>query len=125
MGDIRRRCDALNVLLSVKRYDEFQRIDPENAPHGDADAVFAGCWMRHRCNMVRDGVFYSCTRPPAISAMHGLPEALEDGLALEPVPAVGDLIDLLDRPDALVSCSWCLGSNGPWLPHQQTGKGSP
>jgi cyclic pyranopterin phosphate synthase len=55
-----------DVLLTVKRYDAFQRmtLDPPGNDTSTTRGVFRDCWLKVRCHLLYRGRFYMCTRPP-------------------------------------------------------------
>lgn len=112
------RCARHGVILTVKRYDRFQRIQAD-APHGRAAEVFGSCWLKVRCHLVHRGRFYACTRPPHL-ADAGL--AAQDGVELDGPDLLGRVLRCLEADAPLASCRHCLGATGPWVRHAQLGR---
>lgn len=116
------RCREHGVRLTLKPMPSFQLIDAAadlGPVHGRE--VFAGCWLRHRCHLLRDGRVFPCTRPPHLAERWGDAALVEDGVQLD--GEVGEIRDrvlaLLERREPLASCNRCLGSSGPWEEHRQ------
>ena len=93
-------------------------------------AVYEACWLRHRCLVVRDGVFYKCTRAAYQRdfrerldikgrEIDALPEPGDDGVALDAVDFEDRLLDYLNADQALAACRYCHGSSGPLVAHAQ------
>lgn len=87
-------------------------------------------WLRHRCLVVRGGVFSKCTR----AAYHrdfrerldvkgrelgALPEPGDDGIALDAMDFEDRLLAYLNADQALDACRYRHGSSGPLVPHVQ------
>src|SRR5262249_18296181 len=99
------------MTLDQPRTDEQQTRD-----------IFATCWLRHRCHMLRDGWFFLCTRPPHFDTYLKLEGALnrQDGVYLHDGPGLGDeLKAYLERDEPLESCRLCHGGDGPRFDHRQ------
>jgi cyclic pyranopterin phosphate synthase len=110
------------VALNWKRQDRFVAMDratPCDDPAENA-AVFGRCWIRERCHLLRDGVFYTCTRPAHFRSYLGAARDLSgDGLRLHEGPAMGgELLAYLTRAEALAACSLCHGGDAPTAPHR-------
>ena len=125
------RCKAWNVGLTIKARDTFQTLTPWplEAERTDIQQIHADCWMKVRCHLVRNGVFYTCTRPPHLQtwlAKQGRTEnlAAEDGLVLDGAELGRRLHDYLTGEEALRSCQFCLGGSGEWGAHKQLEKGA-
>lgn len=115
---IRARCNEHGIALRLKPAAEFQVMDAP-APNPDAAATFAGCWLRHRCHMVRDGRFYLCTRPPHLADVHHNPALHGDGVDLNAPDLRQHLHAYLTRAEPLESCRLCRGASGQLQPHTQ------
>lgn len=125
LARVAQRCQAHDVLLTVKRIDRFQQMDAP-APHAPREArqVFATCWLRNRCHLIHDGHFYTCTRPPHLGAQLGLPRlAPADGVDLSGPDLLRRLLGSLESEEPLDSCRHCLGASGQWWEHRQLGAG--
>jgi hypothetical protein len=121
MSWIETKCVRHNVLLNLKPVTAFQRMTPENVPQtaGEAERVFAGCWMKERCHLLYRGRFFTCTRPPHLGAVHGIPLDETDGVRLSEQGLLDRLIDYLEGEEPLQSCRYCLGTSGPYEEHGQ------
>jgi organic radical activating enzyme len=129
---IRERAEAFDVVLNLKWIDQFNQIE-RTQPIDDAEAVQAiydDCWIRHRSLIVRDGVFYKCTRAAYLDdfrARLGLPAypgdpprfRAADGLALDEPDFQARALAYLNDPRPLAGCRFCLGAAGPLVPHTQ------
>lgn len=128
----RAKARAFDVVLNVKpvaAFSEVMRAERE----ADDDALqrnYEGCWLRHRCLVVRRGKFYMCTRAAYADEFHrdilhgAHPDdhaaALADDGVLLTTPDLGDaLLTYLNRTTPLVSCRFCHGGAGPLAPHTQ------
>ncbi len=110
------------VTLNWKQQDRFVAMDratPCDDPAENA-AVFDRCWIRERCHLLRDGVFFTCTRPAHFQRYLGAARDLSgDGLALHDGPALRDeLLAYLTRGEALATCALCHGGDAPLAPHR-------
>jgi organic radical activating enzyme len=119
---IRERCEEHGVRLTIKPYLGFQRMTPENDDgHDEARAreIHKGCWLRVRCHLVHRGRFYTCTRPPHLSAVLGRDLAAEDGVELDGDDLLPRVLHYLERDEPSGSCRHCLGATGAREPHRQ------
>lgn len=112
-----------DVALNVKHQDQFQEITLSEPRTDEVDnrRIFAECWLRHRCHMIRDGWFYSCTRPAHFDTFyHTTDFSRADGVRLHDGPTlVEEIRELLERDEPLKSCELCVGGDGPRFPHRQ------
>ena len=110
------------VSLNWKHQDQFVAMTRE-VRHPDEDetaAIYARCWLRERCHMIRDGVFTTCTRPPHFQSYYG--ESLDfsgDGFRLE---GEGDRLQALraylHREKPLEACGLCMGGDAEMSAHR-------
>lgn len=108
------------VRLNWKRQDAFVTMS-RPAPRGDeaeTAAIWARCWLRERCHLVRDGRFYTCTRPVHLQTWLGPAHDLAgDGIPL--AGATPDiLLTYLRREAPLAACARCAGGDAPLSPHR-------
>ena len=86
IATIREQAERFGVGLNWKRQDQFVRM-ARNTPSEDpaeTAAVYDQCWLRERCHLVRDGVFYTCTRPPHLQTFYrGRRDFSDDGIVLD------------------------------------------
>jgi organic radical activating enzyme len=121
-----------DVVLNVKPVDRFSEVMASERRLDDAatQAVYDECWLRHRCLVVRGGVFYKCTRAAYQRdfrerldvkgrEMDALPEPGDDGIALDAMDFEDRLLAYLNADRALASCRYCHGSSGPLVGHVQ------
>ncbi len=96
-------------------------------------STYDGCWLRHRCIVVRRGRFFMCTRAAYAEDFHArllhgaYPEDLEraiagDGLSLDHPDLGAALLAYFNRTQPLSSCRFCCGGAGPVVPHVQLSK---
>jgi hypothetical protein len=131
----RAKARAFDVVLNIKPVAEFSEV-MSGEREADAAATrrtYEGCWLRHRCLVVRRGKFYMCTRAAYADEfhrdlMHGAhPDdhaaALAgDGVALT-TPDLGEaLVTYMNRGEPLASCRFCHGGAGPLAAHTQLSK---
>ena len=65
VAHIERQAARFDVRLNWKVQDVFTTMNRAQ-PGTDRDAaqrLYHDCWIRERCHMIRDGMFYTCTRP--------------------------------------------------------------
>jgi len=115
---IRERCEKHGIALRLKPAPTFQVMDA-NPPHPDATQVFADCWLRNRCHMVRNGHFYLCTRPPHLADVHGDASLHDDGVSLNAPDLRPRLHEYLTSSEPLDSCRLCMGASGQSQAHSQ------
>jgi hypothetical protein len=121
-----------DVVLNVKPVDRFSEVMASERREGAAatQAVYEACWLRHRCLVVRGGVFYKCTRAAYQRdfrerldvkgrELDALPEPGDDGVAIDAVDFEDRLLAYLNNEQALSACRYCHGSSGPLVSHVQ------
>ena len=113
---IAREAAARNIEVSWKMQDKFTCLDRTGlAEYEDAKSVFQGCWIRHRCNSIRNGRFYCCTRPQYVQKFAADPSLfLEDGIEVDDPDqaALAQRIkEHLERSEPLHSCFLCNGGD--------------
>jgi len=134
VAETEERARRFDVVLNLKPVDTFSTVLSSKARSAvEAQAAYDACWLRHRCLVVRGGVFYKCTRAAYHADYHahvdvdardtdaeatqraqGIPLALPDFAAR--------LAVYLGSPDRIASCTHCHGSSGPLAPHVQLRK---
>jgi organic radical activating enzyme len=132
---IERKAEEFEVVLNLKRIDQFNEIELTE-PLEDPDEVqrnYDDCWIRHRSLIVRDGVFFKCTRAAYLDDFRTrlrLPvrqgdaasyrEA--DGIPIDAPDFQERALAYLNEPAPLASCRYCLGAAGKLVPHTQYSK---
>lgn len=108
---IAREARRRGVEVSWKVQDRFTCLDRDTAAtYDEAERVFNDCWIRHRCNSIKNGRFYCCTRPQYVQKFAGDPEAfLEDGVPI--VSGAERIQQHLRQSEPLQSCFLCNGGN--------------
>lgn len=134
LADTVARARRFDVVLNVKHVASFSTVLVDRPrSEGETQATYDACWLRHRCLVIRDGTFYKCTRAAYHREFHEKvvregadPEArrtqAELGIALDDERFVERVVEYLDDPMPIASCTHCLGSSGPLAPHVQLRK---
>ena len=114
------KSDEHHVVLIVKPATHFKRLTPQGQNKPDqVRSIYDQCWLKDRCHLLRDGVFYTCTRPPALQHWFGVPLGENDGVVLDEPHLRERLFTYLTQDEPLRSCQWCLGDSGEWIEHHQ------
>jgi len=116
------RAARFGVRVNEKRQPELQAMTrARRADVATTAMVYDTCWLRHRCHLLRDGVFYSCSRPPGLDVLEAEDGRVlsSDGVALEPREGLAlELQHLLERTEPLASCARCYGGTGAFVPYR-------
>jgi hypothetical protein len=134
VAETEERARRYDVVLNLKPVDTFSTVLSRTA-RGDAEAqaAYDACWLRHRCLVVREGVFYKCTRAAYHADYHAHVDvdARDDdaeatqraqGLRLDAPDFAVRLAGYLGSGEKIASCTHCFGSSGPLAPHVQLRK---
>ncbi len=126
------RAREFDVVLNVKPVDRFSEVMASERRPDDAatQAVYEACWLRHRCLVVRGGVFFKCTRAAYQKdfrerldvkgrELDPAPQPGDDGVALDAMDFEDRLLAYLNADQALSACRYCHGSSGPLVAHVQ------
>ena len=121
---IAREAAKRNIEVSWKVQDKFTCLDrDQRAEPDDARRVFQDCWIRHRCNSIKDGHFYCCTRPQYVQKFAAFPEPFRaDGVPVGDPDAAALAARIkahLERTEPLNSCFLCQGGSAPLETHRQ------
>lgn len=121
---IRKKAREYGISVSWKVQDKFVNMNrKEKSDYETARETFQGCWIHHRCNSIKDGRFYSCTRPQYIQRFAKDPlKFKEDGVDLysHPPEELAELIKAhLESTEPINSCYLCLGGNAELGTHRQ------
>lgn len=134
VAETEERARRFDVVLNVKTVDAFSTVLTREARSGaDVQATYDACWLRHRCLVVRSGVFYKCTRAAyhadyhAHVAVDGRDHDAENtqralGVPLDAPDFAARLALYLGSTEVIASCTHCLGSSGPLSRHVQLRK---
>ncbi len=118
------QASAHRVVVNWKVQGHFVRMT-RDAPEPDPQitrAIYDDCWLRRRCNTLRDGTLYACPRPIHFATLHPDEAASDDGVSLRPRPErVEEVKAYLERPRPLRACDRCSGGHGQLIPHRQLG----
>jgi organic radical activating enzyme len=131
LAETAERARRFDVVLNVKPVESFSTVLTRE-PQTDvaARAAYDACWLRHRCLVVRNNVFYKCTRAAYHADFHTRVDVVERdyraeetqrslGIPLDSADFATKLAEYLRSPDPLASCTHCLGSSGPLARHVQ------
>jgi organic radical activating enzyme len=121
---IARQAAARRIEVSWKVQDKFTCLDRDQAAdYADARRVFQDCWIRHRCNSIRHGRFYCCTRPQYVQKFASDRDLfLEDGVPVDDPDSDALALRLkahLEQTEPLHSCFLCHGGNAPLETNRQ------
>ncbi len=129
---IEEKSERFGVVLNLKRIDQFNEIELTEPILDPArvQGIYDDCWIRHRSLVVRDGVFFKCTRAAylddfrrrlALPSRPGDVPSYEDadGVPLDAPDFAERALAYLDDPAPLASCRYCLGAAGKLVPHTQ------
>lgn len=113
---------AHRVTVNWKVQGQFVRMT-RDAPEPDAAitrALYDGCWLRRRCQTLRDGRLYACPRPIHFASLHPEEADPDDGVDLRPRPGlVSEVQAYLERERPLRACDRCWGGHGDLIDHHQ------
>ena len=119
---IEAQATRFNVALNWKTQTQFVRMtrDPVSHDVAETQAIYHDCWLRERCHLIRDGIFYTCTRPPHMQTLHrGANDFTHDGIPLHDGDSlVDELHAYLMRETALQACFHCRGGSASMEPHR-------
>jgi hypothetical protein len=132
LASAQERARAAGVVLNVKPVSDFSHV-MRTERQDDDDQVrrtYQGCWLRHRCLVVRGGKFFMCTRAAYAEEFHERllhgehPEDRDlalagDGVPLDSADLGAALLQYMNRAEPLASCRFCHGGAGPLSPHAQ------
>ena len=134
VAETEERAKRFDVVLNLKPVDTFSTVlSREARSAADAQGAYDACWLRHRCLVVREGVFYKCTRAAYHADYHALvdveardadAEATQrsQGIPLEAEDFAPRLAAYLGSSEKIASCTHCYGSSGTLAPHVQLRK---
>lgn len=110
------------VTLNWKHQTQFVRMTRDSVSHdlAETQAIYHDCWLRERCHLLRDGIFYTCTRPPHMQTLQrGKNDFTHDGIPLHDGASLGEEIHAyLLRETPLQACFHCRGGSAPMEPHR-------
>lgn len=120
------------VNLALVRFQRFRETYSEIGSSDSelARRIYQSCQIAHlwRCHTVSRGHFFMCPQSLYIPmVLHGgfSPAAVANGLPIHDDSAFGaELLDYLESAEPLPACSYCLGSVGRVLHHEQVSRDS-
>ena len=119
---IQAQASRFNVRLNWKVQDNFTVMNRASISSDAAETrrIYHDCWIRERCHMIRDGMFYTCTRPAHFHTLHkGTIDFHADGLPLCDTPdMLAAVLAYLQRETPLEACRQCQGGSAPLTPHR-------
>lgn len=121
---IRQKAKENKISVSWKTQDKFVVLNRETkSDYETAKSVYAKCWIHHRCNSVKNGKFYSCTRPQYIQKFASNANRFaEDGVDLhahDGKQLAHAIQTHLRATEPLNSCYLCKGGNAEMETHAQ------
>jgi GTP 3',8-cyclase len=120
--EIEANAARFSVRLNWKIQEEFVQMtrDPPSEDAEQTRRTYYDCWIRERCHMIRDGIFYTCTRPAHFQALYrGRIDFTRDGVGLhEGAGMLEELLAYLRREQPLEACFHCRGGSAPLQPHR-------
>jgi len=128
IATIKEQAQRFDVKLNWKQQNEFVVMDRPARCDDDAEttAIYDACWLRERCHLMRDGRFYTCTRPPHLQTLHANHGDFDfggDGIVLgEGDAGRAALVAYLGRAQPLEACAHCFGGNAQLVPHRLLGR---
>ncbi len=107
-----------NIEINWKVQDRFTCLDRTSvADYQEAARTFDECWIRHRCNSIKHGRFYCCTRPQYVQKFASEPQLfVEDGIPVNDPDAHALALRIkrhLEQTEPLNSCFLCQGGCAP------------
>ena len=122
IAHIEAQAEHFAVRLNWKVQDSFSTMnrEPPSTDVAEAQRIYHDCWIRERCHMIRDGMFYTCTRPAHFHTLYkGEPDFRSDGLPLSDNDGMLEaLLTYLQRETPLKACLHCHGGSAPLAPHR-------
>ena len=110
------------VRLNWKMQDAFSTMNRTQPCDDLAETkrIYQDCWIRERCHMIRDGMFYTCTRPAHFQTLYqGERDFRSDGLPLRDDAGMLDaLLAYLQRERRSKPVMHCYGGSAPQAPHR-------
>ncbi len=121
---IAREAALRNVEVNWKVQDKFSCLDrKEWATYDEAKRIFGDCWIRHRCHSMKEGRFYSCTRPQYVQKFASNPYLfLQDGVSLKNSDdslLLQQVRAHLEATEPLRSCYLCQGGHASLSANRQ------
>lgn len=120
-----------NVILNLKYIDQFNGVMIKT-PIEDKQRVqriYDNCWVRHRSLVIRNGLFFKCTRAAYMDDFrrefkvdhHGHdPATFNEGDSVKlDDNFFENALTYLNAPEPLNSCRYCFGASGKLIPHRQ------
>jgi len=121
IAEVETKAARFHVRLNWKQQSTFVTMSlphPRAADDPETTAVWSRCWLRERCHLLRDGRFYTCTRPVHMQTLLGPTHDLSvDGLPLDGCDP-DTLLTYLRREPPLATCAHCAGGDAPSAPHR-------
>jgi hypothetical protein len=121
VAEVEAKAGRFGVRLNWKRQDAFVTMSRPTRRDDAAQTseLWARCWLRERCHLVRDGRFYTCTRPVHMTTLLGPEHDLSgDGIPLDGLLDPEALLSYLRREAPLEACAHCAGGDAPMEPHR-------
>jgi GTP 3',8-cyclase len=114
---------AHGIPINWKQQDSFVQMDLDTRREDDDEtlAIYRECWLRRRCHLIRNGRFYTCTRPPHLATFYEDENRfVDDGFPLHEGESAADALRAyLQRDEPLEACALCRGGDAAAAPHRQ------
>jgi len=112
IGDLEQACRYVGKRFELKderNHPNFTQLLKKEP--GRAQETFDFCWFKTFSRVIDNGYFYLCCCGPYIpKLLLGQPEGT-DGLKIDEHTSEEDLLNFLNRREALSSCAVCAGRN--------------
>jgi len=115
------RAAHFGVEMNWKRQEQFVIMDKGERCTDEAttEDIYKRCWLRERCHTIRNGLFYTCTRPPHMRTLFDENESFShDGYSLVDGASARGLVAYLTREQPLEACAYCHGGDAEMAPHR-------
>jgi organic radical activating enzyme len=114
---IQYKCNNLEVELRIndeRRFPNFtQLLEPSDTDPATTQTKYNACWFKTFSRVLDNGYFYRCCTSPYIpKLLQGRPEG-SDGLKVDDQLTEEKIVEFLNQPTAMQSCTICAGRNTP------------
>jgi len=123
------KCQQFGTRFRVHRINRFRRMQVSQAITDEklVEDIYRSCQIAHtwNCQTFYDGNFYLCSRPLYTKGYRrrigrGTEDLKRiDGIPLHEPNLRSRILEELNRPRALASCKYCLGTVGRYQPWRQ------
>jgi organic radical activating enzyme len=128
---VHEKARQFNVILNLKDIEQFNGVMIKT-PIEDKERVqriYDNCWVRHRSLVIRNGLFFKCTRAAYMDdfrrefkVVHHENDPVTynegDGVKMDE-NFFENALTYLNSIEPLNSCRYCFGASGKLIPHRQ------